>query len=65
VGGGKVGGLAVHLGARNHARAAPGEVRVSSTVRDLVVGSGLAFADRGVHRLRGIPGEWHLFAASP
>ncbi|MGH3135806.1 MAG: adenylate/guanylate cyclase domain-containing protein [Gaiellaceae bacterium] len=60
---GKVGGIAVHLGARVAASAEPGEVLVSSTVKDLVAGSGLAFSDRGVHALRGIPGEWHLYAA--
>ena len=58
----KVGGIAVHIGARVAARAEPGEVLVSSTVKDLVAGSGLAFADRGAHDLKGIPGEWRLFA---
>lgn len=62
--GDRVSGMAVHLGARIIGSAAPGEVRVSSTVKDLVVGSGLEFADRGVHRLQGVPGEWHLYAAS-
>jgi class 3 adenylate cyclase len=57
-----VGGLAVHIGARVSAIAAPGEVLVSGTVRDLVVGSGIAFADRGTCELRGVPGEWRLFA---
>ena len=57
-----VGGLAVHIGARVAGRAAPGEVLVSSTVRDLVVGSGIAFADRGSAELKGVPGEWSLFA---
>jgi len=56
-------GLAVHLAARIAALAGPGEVLASSTVRDLVVGSGLAFADRGEHELKGIPGRWRLFAA--
>jgi class 3 adenylate cyclase len=46
------------------AEARPGEVLVSSTVKDLVAGSGLAFAERGVHRLKGIPGEWNLYAAA-
>ncbi len=57
-----VGGMAVHIGARVGASAAPGEVLVSGTVRDLVVGSGIGFSDRGVHTLRGVPGEWRLFA---
>jgi class 3 adenylate cyclase len=47
------------------AQAEAGEILVSSTVKDLVAGSGLAFADRGVHRLKGVPGEWRLFAAEP
>jgi class 3 adenylate cyclase len=57
-----VGGIAVHTGARVAASAAPGEVLVSSTVKDLVAGSRLRFADRGTHDLRGVPGEWRLFA---
>ena len=57
-----VGGIAVHIGARVASSAAPGEVLVSSTVKDLVAGSGLRFADRGTHHLRGVPGEWRLFA---
>jgi pimeloyl-ACP methyl ester carboxylesterase len=60
---GKVTGIAVHTGARVAAQAAPGEVLVSSTVKDLVAGSGLEFEDRGVHELKGIPGEWRLYAA--
>jgi len=60
--GGKVGGIAVHTGARVAAQARTGEVLVSSTVRDLVAGSGLVFQDRGVQSLKGIPGEWRLFA---
>jgi class 3 adenylate cyclase len=60
--GDKVGGIAVHIGARITALANPGEVLVSSTVKDLVAGSGLRFADRGQHALRGVPGEWRLFA---
>jgi class 3 adenylate cyclase len=60
--GGKVGGVAVHTCARVAAEAAPGEVLVSRTVKDLVAGSGLEFADRGVHPLKGIPDEWRLFA---
>ncbi len=59
-----VGGVAVHIGARVEARARPGEVLVSSTVKDLVVGSGLHFEDRGTHHLKGIPDEWHLFAVA-
>ena len=57
-----VGGLAVHIGARILALAGPSEVLVSSTVRDLVTGSGLRFDDRGFHELRGVPGSWRLFA---
>jgi len=60
--GGKVGGIAVHTGARVAAQARTGEVLVSSTVKDLVAGSGLVFQDRGVQSLKGIPGEWRLFA---
>jgi class 3 adenylate cyclase len=59
---GKVAGIAVHTGARVAANAQPGEVLVSSTVRDLVAGSGLEFEDRGMHELKGIPGYWQLFA---
>ena len=61
----KVSGLAVHIGARVAAAAGPGEVLVSSTVKDLVAGSGLRFQDRGLQSLRGVPGEWHLFALEP
>jgi pimeloyl-ACP methyl ester carboxylesterase len=57
-----VGGIAVHIGARVVASAAPGEVLVSRTVKDLVAGSRLRFADRGTHELVGVPGEWSLFA---
>jgi pimeloyl-ACP methyl ester carboxylesterase len=60
--GDKVGGIAVHTCARVAAKAAPGEVLVSRTVKDLVAGSGLEFADRGVHRLKGIPDVWQIFA---
>ncbi len=60
----KVGGIAVHIGARVAAAAGAGEVLVSSTVKDLVAGSGIRFADRGTHVLKGVPGEWRLFAAS-
>jgi class 3 adenylate cyclase/pimeloyl-ACP methyl ester carboxylesterase len=62
---GDLAGLAVHIGARVAARAEPGEVLVSGTVKDLVVGSGLEFADRGEHELRGVPGTWRLYAARP
>jgi class 3 adenylate cyclase len=60
---GDVGGLAVHICARIHGLAGPGEVLVSSTVRDLIVGSDQILADRGEHQLKGIPGTWRLFAA--
>jgi class 3 adenylate cyclase len=58
----KVGGIAVNIGARIAALGKPGEVLVSSTVKDLVSGSGIAFADRGIAELKGIPGEWRLYA---
>jgi class 3 adenylate cyclase len=58
-----VGGIAVHIGARVAAEAGPGEILVSSTVKDLVAGSGLEFEDRGTRTLKGVPGEWRLFAA--
>ena len=61
---GKLGGIAVHTGARVAAQAQPDEVLVSSTVKDLVAGSGLSFEDRGSHTLKGLPGEWRLFAAA-
>jgi class 3 adenylate cyclase len=57
-----VGGMAVHIGARVAATARAGEVLVSNTVKDLVVGSGIQFVDRGSHRLKGVPGSWRLFA---
>jgi class 3 adenylate cyclase len=57
-----IAGLAVHIGARISARAAGGEILVSSTVRDLVAGSGLDFDDRGRHELKGVPGEWQVLA---
>jgi len=57
-----VGGIAVHIGARVAAVAGPGEVMVSSTVKDLVAGSGITFQDQGVHALKGVPEEWRLFA---
>ena len=61
----KVGGIAVHIGSRIAGLAMPGEVLVSSTVKDLVVGSGIAFEDRGMHALTGVPGEWRLFSIAP
>jgi class 3 adenylate cyclase len=61
-----ISGIGVHIGARVSALAGPNEVLVSSTLRDLVIGSGLEFEDRGAHQLKGVPGEWRLFAvASP
>lgn len=60
--GADIGGIAVHIGQRVSALAGPGEVLVSSTVKDLVAGSGIAFVDRGSHMLKGIPDEWHIFA---
>jgi class 3 adenylate cyclase/pimeloyl-ACP methyl ester carboxylesterase len=60
--GDKVRGISVHIGSRVASLATPGEVLVSSTVKDLVAGSGLEFEDRGVHTLRGVPGEWRLFS---
>ncbi len=62
--GSAVRGIAVHTGARVASLAGGGEVLVSSTVRDLVAGSGIEFADRGVHSLKGIPGEWRLYAVA-
>jgi pimeloyl-ACP methyl ester carboxylesterase len=62
--GDKVSGIAVHIGARVASHAAPGEVVVSNTVKDLVAGSGLLFEDRGVHPLKGVPGEWRLYRAA-
>ena len=60
---GRVEGIAVHIGARIAAEARPREVLVSSIVRDLAGGSGIEFEERGVHELKGVPGEWPLFAA--
>jgi class 3 adenylate cyclase/pimeloyl-ACP methyl ester carboxylesterase len=59
-----IGGIAVHIGARVSALAGPNEVLVSSTLRDLVIGSGLEFDERGAHQLKGVPGEWHLSAVT-
>jgi pimeloyl-ACP methyl ester carboxylesterase/class 3 adenylate cyclase len=60
--GDKLGGIAVNIGARVATQAGPGEVLVTSTVKDLVAGSGIRFADRGVVELKGVPGKWQLFA---
>lgn len=60
----KIGGIAVHIGARVAGRANVNEILVSSTVKDLVAGSGIQFEDRGVHVLKGVPGEWRLFAVA-
>jgi class 3 adenylate cyclase len=60
---GKPGGIAVAIGARIAAAADPFEVLVSQTVKDVVVGSGLRFDDRGKHTLKGVPGQWRLYAA--
>jgi class 3 adenylate cyclase len=59
-----IGGIAVHIGARVSALAAPNDVLVSSTLRDLVIGSGLQFEERGTYDLKGVPGEWRLFAVA-
>jgi class 3 adenylate cyclase len=61
--GGRIGGILLHIAARVAAEAGPEEVLVSSTVRDLVAGSGFDFDDRGAYVLKGVPGEWRLFAA--
>jgi class 3 adenylate cyclase/pimeloyl-ACP methyl ester carboxylesterase len=60
-----IGGIAVHIGARVSALAGANDVLVSSTLRDLVIGSGLEFGERGAHQLKGVPGEWRLFAVTP
>jgi class 3 adenylate cyclase len=59
---GKVGGIAAEIGAQVAGKAGPNEVLVSSTVKDLVAGSGITFEERGAHQLAGVPGEWQLFA---
>ena len=59
-----IGGIAVHIGARVSALAGQNDVLVSSTLRDLVIGSGLEFEERGAHQLKGVPGEWRLFAVA-
>jgi class 3 adenylate cyclase len=61
--GGRVEGIAVHIGARIADEARPREVLVSSIVRDLAAGSGIEFEDRDTHSLKGVPGDWRLFAA--
>ncbi len=60
--GDKIGGIAVHIGSRVAAMADAGEVLVSNTVKDLVAGSGLSFQERGRHSLKGVPGDWNLYA---
>ena len=59
-----VAGIAVHIGARVAALAGPGEVLVSSTVKDLVAGSGIEFDERGEHELKGVPGRWRLYSVA-
>ena len=59
-----VAGMAVHIGARVSALAGDGEVFVSSTVKDLVAGSGIDFEDRGEHELKGVPGSWKIYAVA-
>jgi class 3 adenylate cyclase len=61
---GKVAGIAVSIGARVAAQAQPGEVLVSQTVKDLVAGSGIEFDERGAAELKGVPGEWRLYAVA-
>jgi len=60
--GADIGGLAVHIGARVGSLASAGEVLVSGTVKDLVVGSDMHFDDRGEHELKGVPGRWRVYA---
>jgi class 3 adenylate cyclase len=60
----KVAGIAVAIGARVASAAGAGNIFVSSTVKDLVAGSGIEFAERGVHQLKGVPGEWHLYSVA-
>src|SRR6476620_10002492 len=59
-----IGGIGVHIGARVSALAGANDVLVSSTLKDLVIGSGIEFEDRGAHDLKGVPGEWRLFAVA-
>jgi class 3 adenylate cyclase len=61
---GKLSGIAVHIGARVASQAQADEVLVSGTVHDLVAGSGIEFEDRGTAELKGVPGEWRLFAVA-
>jgi class 3 adenylate cyclase len=61
---GKLRGIAVHIGARVASKAEAGEILVSQTVKDLVTGSGIEFQDRGVHQLKGVPGEWRLYSVT-
>lgn len=63
--GGDLTGMAVHIAARLEALASPNEVLVSNTVKDLALGSGMRFEERGIHTLKGVPGEWHLYALAP
>jgi YVTN family beta-propeller protein len=60
--GGKVGGITVHVAARALAQAAPGEILVTNTVREVTAGADVTFNDRGVHRFKGVPGRWHVYA---
>lgn len=60
-----VGGIAAHVAARVLHAAGPGDVLVSQTVKDLTIGSGIEFEDRGSHELKGVPGEWRLYAHRP
>jgi class 3 adenylate cyclase len=60
--GDKIGGIAVHMGSRIASLAGSGEIMVSSTVKDLVAGSGLRFRERGSHELKGVPGQWQLYS---
>jgi class 3 adenylate cyclase len=62
--GADIAGMAVHIGARVSALAGASEVLVSSTVRDLVAGSGIEFEDRGDHQLKGVPGTWRMYAVT-
>ena len=62
--GNRIAGIAVHTAARVVALAGPGEILVSSTVKDLVAGSGIEFVEHGEHELKGVPGKWQLYAAS-
>jgi class 3 adenylate cyclase len=63
--GGDIGGIAVHIAARVLGLAGAGEIVCSRTVKDLVAGAGFAFADRGTHRLKGVPDSWQLYAVEP